>query len=331
MTGVQEYELKYQNRINAILDNNPNLRGFYSFMQSVSITTAYTYLNNVAAFLKYIKKETNKLNVDDFSRYLTKIKRNKKGELSTSSYRIEVYSSLKKFGKYLVACNKLESNPMELIERPKFTESQKTISKREIGFLTQDEIKLYMQKVESGVGTCISKARQLNWKNRDKAIIILFLTTGIRCSALVKIDMNDIDFEHNILQVTDKEDKVNKYEISSYVMDILLEWINDRKIFLEENYTTQKALFISNQKNRITQKSVSRIVNKYASDINGKHITPHKLRATYGTQLYNKTRDIYFVQKCMNHNSPQTTERYIRGGEDVTKRAFNIMESVIQI
>ena len=187
-----------------------------------------------------------------------------------------------------------------------------------------------MQRVESGVGNHISKARQMNWKNRDKAIIILFLTTGIRCSALVKIDMNDIDFEHNVLQVTDKEDKVNRYEISPYVMDILLEWINDRKNILGDD-TTQNALFVSNQKNRITQKSVSRIVNKYASDINGKHITPHKLRATYGTQLYNKTRDIYFVQKCMNHNSPQTTERYIRGGDDVTKRAFNIMESVIQV
>lgn len=328
MTGIQEYELQYQNRINSILDTNPNLRGFYSFMQSVSITTAYTYLNNVSAFLKYTKKEMENLNVDDFSRYLTKIKRNKKGELSTASYRIEVYSSLKKFGKYLVACNKLDSNPMELIERPKFTESQKTINKRAKGFLTQDEVKIYMQRIDNGAGNYISKARQRNWKNRDKAIIVLFLTTGIRCSALVKIDMNDIDFEHGVLTVTDKEDKVNKYEMSSYVMSILLEWINDRNNILGN--TTQNALFISNQKTRIAQKSVSRIVHKYASDINEKHITPHKLRATYGTQLYNITKDIYFVQKCMNHSSPQVTERYIRGCDGVTKRAVNIMESVIQ-
>lgn len=329
MTGIQQYELSYQNKINAILDSNPNLRGFYSFMQSVSISTSYIYLCNVASFLKYVNKDVDKLDIDDFSRYLTKIKRNQKGESSTASYRIEVYSALKKYGKYLVASNKLESNPMDLIERPRFTESQKTISKREVGFLTQEEIKTYIKRVESGVGNSRSIARQSDWKSRDKAIIILFLTTGIRCSALIKIDMGDIDFENRILQVTDKENKVNTYELSKYTIGILSEWIKDRETMLGD--IEQNALFISNQRSRISQLSVSRIVNKYASDINGKNITPHKLRATYGTQLYNQTRDIYFVQKCMNHSSPQTTERYIRGGEDVTKRAGNIMESVIQV
>ena len=63
--------------------------------------------------------------------------------------------------------------------------------------------------------------------------------------------------------------------------------------------------------------------------INGKNITPHKLRATYGTQLYNKTGDIYFVQQCMGHTNPKTTELYVRERKQNTKRASDIMDKLI--
>ena len=76
------------------------------------------------------------------------------------------------------------------------------------------------------------------------------------------------------------------------------------------------------------QASIYRVVNKYASNIKGKHITPHKLRATYGTQLYEATKDIYFVQECMKHSNPKTTELYIRGNKNQTKKASDIMRSI---
>ena len=69
-------------------------------------------------------------------------------------------------------------------------------------------------------------------------------------------------------------------------------------------------------------------MNKYSSNIKGKHITPHKLRATYGTQLYNATGDIYFVQECMGHSNPKTTEIYIRDTKNTTKKASDIMKNL---
>ena len=65
-------------------------------------------------------------------------------------------------------------------------------------------------------------------------------------------------------------------------------------------------------------------------NIDGKNITPHKLRATYGTQLYEKTGDLYMVQECMGHSSPKTTELYIRGKKsEFAKTASEIMSKVI--
>jgi integrase len=76
------------------------------------------------------------------------------------------------------------------------------------------------------------------------------------------------------------------------------------------------------------QATIYRIVNKYAANIKDKHITPHKLRATYGTHLYNETKDVYFVQNCMGHSSPKTTETYIRGIKNTTKAASDIMKKI---
>lgn len=77
------------------------------------------------------------------------------------------------------------------------------------------------------------------------------------------------------------------------------------------------------------QRTISRIVEKYACNIEGKHITPHKLRATYGTQLYAATKDLYFVQSCMGHSNPATTELYIRGQKNSSRQTASELMSNI--
>lgn len=327
MNGNLEYEKKYQRKIDKILAENKNLYGFYSFIGDKSISTIYNYLLNVNSFLSEIRdKHVSQLNVDDFAGHMMKIQRNKNGEKTTSSYRIAVYSALKKYGKYLVASNQIEKNPMDFIDRPKPIESQTTIEKREKGYLSKKEIPQYVAAVEDGIGTERSIKYQQEWKERDLAIIMIFLNTGIRCSALMKIDMNNINFENQTLTVTDKESYVNCYELSTELLDIIKAWVVKRNEILKENNVD--ALFISNRKTRMDQTSIYRIVNKYASKIKEKHITPHKLRATYGTQLYDATKDIYFVQECMKHSNPKTTELYIRGNKNRTKKASDIMKNI---
>lgn len=327
MNGNIEYDIKYQKKIDGLLNSNKRLNGFYSFIGDKSISTIYNYLLDVNGFLTYIgDKSLDQLNIDDFAGYMMKIQKNQHGEKTTSSYRIAVYSALKKYGKYLVASNQLSKNPMDYIDRPKSIDTQKTIEKREIGYLSKKEIPKYITTVECGAGTKRSINRQKQWKERDLAIVMLFLNTGIRCSALMKIDVNSIDFEEKVLTVTDKESKCNTYDLSDEVLDIIKAWMIKREILLDGKNVD--ALFISNRRNRIDQKSIYNIVEKYASNIKDKHITPHKLRATYGTQLYDATRDIYFVQECMKHNNPKTTELYIRGNKNQTKKASDIMKNI---
>lgn len=326
MNGNMEYELKIERKIQNLIERNVNLSGFYSFIGDKSISTIYTYLGYVNGFLTYINKSPSELTLDDFSGYMLSIQRNENGERTTSSYRISVYSALKKYGKYLVASNQLQKNPMDFIGRPKAIDTKETIAKREIGYLSKKEIPKYISSVRNGAGTSRSKNRQKEWRERDMAMIMLFLNTGIRCSALMKIDVDSIDFNNQTLTVTDKESKVNTFDLTPELLEIIQEWIVKRKQILDGKEV--HALFISNRKTRMDQASIYRIVNKYAENIKGKHITPHKLRATYGTQLYEETNDIYFVQDCMHHNNPQTTERYIRGNSNKTKKASDIMKNI---
>lgn len=327
MNGSIEYDMRYQRKIDNILSSNNKLYGFYSFIGDKSISTIYNYLLDVNSFLTFVgDKNLKELNIDDFAGYMMKIQQNKKGERTTSSYRIAVYSALKKYGNYLVASGVLNNNPMNFIDRPKAIDSQKTIEKREKGYLSKKEIGKYIKQVEKGSGGYKSRNRQKAWFERDLAIITLFLVTGIRCSALVKIDIKDLDLNKKKLTVTDKESTVTTYDLSDETIKILKNWLLKRETLLIHK---EDALFISNQRTRIEQTSVYRIVNKYAEEIEGKHITPHKLRATYGTQLYNATKDIYFVQQCMNHSNPKTTETYIRGIKNTTKTASDIMTSLL--
>lgn len=328
MEGNLEYTLQNEKNIQHVIDARPELYGFYSFISDLSRTTAYNYLNKINGFLNYANKPPEELTIDDFSGFLLNKRMTENGTISTSSYRIQVYQALKKYGKYLVVKGVLPCNPMDSIDRPASKESQTTIEKREKGYLSKSEIKTYISCVKNGVGSSLSQTMQKRWRERDIAIIYIFLSTGIRCSALYKLDVDSIDFDNKVLKVTDKEDKVNIHHLSDEVLKIISDWLEKREELLGGKQ--EEALFISNRLNRMCDKAINNVVRKYAKEIKGKNISAHKLRATYGTQLYDETKDIYFVQKCMNHSSPQTTELYIRGQENCTLEASEIMNNLLK-
>ena len=214
---------------------------------------------------------------------------------------------------------------MLYIEKPKNVESQETIKKREKGFLTQTEIMEYLQTVEDNIVNDYRNVSDI-WNKRDLIIIKVFLSTGIRCSALSKLDISSVDLKNKTLIVTDKGSKVKLYDLTDEVIEDLKEWIEMRNSITTDEVS---ALFISNRKRRMDPITIYNVVNKYSKDIKDKHITPHKLRATYGTQLYNETGDIYFVQDCMGHKDPRTTELYVRGKKQNLKKASDIMGRII--
>lgn len=330
MKGAKEYSKNYERKIDGVLQEHPELRGFYSYMSDKSLGTVYSYLCKVIEFIEYTNKPSDKLDIDDFAIFLSGKRKKDNDDEMSSSHRITLHSALKKYGKYLKVKGILQYNPMDDIDRPAAKESQQTIIKREKGFLDKDEIKTYIDDVKNGVGNTNSLARQEKWRERDIAIILVFLNTGIRSAALYKLDVDSIDFDKKTLTVTDKESKVNIHSLSDDTIAAIYNWIIKRnKILLEKNKVND-ALFISNRMSRMSEDAISDVVKKYSKNITGKNITPHKLRATYGTQLYEGTKDIYFVQKCMNHSSPKVTELYVRGNTNKTKDASDIMEKLFK-
>lgn len=305
MDGISEYNQQYKDKINNIIKRNNILEGFYYYMSySTSLSTCYTYLSYVSKFLNSIDKEINKLTFTDFNLFMSKFSTG--DQKYTSAYRIGLYQALKKFGEYLVISEIISCNPMEKIPRPSGKESQDTVIKREKGYLDND-----LGEIDQYINNILNSSDEYSWKMRNLSIIMIFISTGIRASALYKLDVSSIDFKNNCLITTEKEEKVVTKLLSKQVLSILSVWLKERAQIL--NNKTEDALFISNQKRRLSRHAVDNIVKKYSYNINGKMLSPHKLRATYGTYLYTQTKDIYFVQQCMGHSKPEITEKYVRG------------------
>lgn len=323
MKGKLYYEKENEKKILKIIEGNSELQGYYAFLSTnESSTTIYNYLAIIKNFLNHTSKMPDQLGLDDFSSYMLYKQTTKEGNISSSSYRVGIYHALKKYGDYLEAKGLLPKNPMDKIKRPTYKESEETIQRREKGFLEKEEIKRYLSAVEDEI------LRQPVWGARDAAIIKIFLGTGIRNSALHKLDVSSVNFAEKTLIVTDKEAKVNMHVLSDNILHSIKNWLIEREKILAGK--EEEALFISARKTRLTQRAIYDVVRKYAADIKGKKISPHKLRATYGSLLYQETGDIYFVQQCMTHANPKTTALYIRGQNNQTEKAAGIMEKIIK-
>lgn len=327
MDGNKVFEEKRVARAYKIFEKNPDkpyLEGFFNSMMDGSITTAVTYLQYVVVFLDYCGKPVEEIKYDDYINYLATLR------TKTSSYRIVVYSGLKKFSCYLQASGLNNDYAMARIKRPKPFESEETIEKRKKNYLTKAEIKRLLQTVETGFGSQLALSFQAEWKKRDKALILIMLTTGIRRGAIYKLDVDNVNFEKATLTATDKGHLVVEHPLPQITVDALKEWIEDReKKLKEKGVTDENALFISNRRERLSSGAIYLIVDKLSQRIIGKKISPHKLRATFATQLYNKTKDIVLVQEMMSHSNPSITKNYIRGGDEKKRKAADIMGDII--
>lgn len=324
MNGTESYNSLQEKRIQNILNNNPNyLTGFYYYIcNNYSLVSVYNYLNCIVRFMKMINKPVEELCLDDFIMFLSTLKN------KTSSSQRFGYYGLKDFCKYLYESEKINKNYMASIPVPKKIESLKTKQRRAKSYLNEEEIEEYIENVKYGIGTDKAIAFQETWKERDIAIIYLFLTTGMRASALFKLDITNINLKEKTLVTIDKGSKINDYILSDIVVKALEKWLEKRNTLL--NGKQESALFISNQRNRISHSAITRIVKKYSIGIKEKPISPHKLRATFGTQLYKETRDIKFVQDRMGHANPQTTELYIRYDQtEDKKKSADIMSQFL--
>ena len=206
-------------------------------------------------------------------------------------------------------------NPTASVDTPKLHE-------KEIIRLDGDEIGTMLDVVDTGAGLSERQQKyQENTRTRDLAMVSLFLGTGIRVSELVGLDLDDINFDDLSFVVTRKGGARVILYFSEEVAGYLYDYYSMRKA--DETLKNEPALFLSLQKRRITTRAVENIIKKYSSVATPlKHITPHKLRSTFGTQLYRNTGDIYVVADVLGHKDVNTTKRhYAAITEDIRRNA----------
>lgn len=335
MKGRLENQLKSEQILENKMPHLPEyIQAFYyRLVSEVEYKTAETYIRYIEHLLKFVNtylpgKTLLELTTADMDRYFNSIRykstKSSTKERTSGAYRGTVYSALNKLFIFLNKEGYMQQNPLQNLVRPSSArDNTKQIS------LTPDEIDILIEQVKSGVGSDQAIARQKKWKDRDLCIVLLFLYTGMRVTALTEININDIDWDNQVLHIVDKRDVPFDIPLPDKIMPYIKAWMDTRLEILDYNIFMQP-LFISNQKTRISVKSVERIIAKYSINID-KKITPHKLRSTYGTSLYKETGDIYFVQECMGHANIRTTTRYVVKDENAKAKAVDIMSKVIKI
>ena len=317
--------IAYTTKIRAVLKELPGFAGdfFRGIENDTLVRTRYAYAVDMRTFFKYLvlqpefsDKAITELTLVDLDRVTTSTVED---FLSYVSYytddgdheqingeraKARKLSTLRAFYKYFYRKERIKNNPPSLVDQP-------SIHDKSIIRLEPDEVARLLDAVQSGEGLT-EKEKQYHKRTqaRDLAILTLFLGTGIRISELVGINMEDINFSANEFSVIRKGGNQDILVFGDEARSALLNYMLEREQ-VDACPGHEDALFLSLQKKRITVRAVENLVHKYAVIVTPqKKISPHKLRSTYGTNLYRETRDIYLVADVLGHKDVNTTRKH---------------------
>ena len=300
-----------------------------------STRTRIAYAYDLSVFFDFLKKENpvfskmdrmdfrlehlDQLTVTDLEEYMEYLKyrfnENNKEVINKERGIMRKISSLKSFYNYFFRVEKIKTNPAALVRLPKLHD-------KEIIRLDIDEVAMLLDEVEQGESlTDRQKAYHDRTKVRDLALLTLLLGTGIRVSECVGLDIHDVDFKNGGIHIHRKGGKEVTVYFGAEVEDALNDYLAERQK-IDPEPGSENALFLSMQRKRMNVRSVENLVKKYAKIVTPlKKITPHKLRSTYGTNLYRETGDIYLVADVLGHSDVNTTKKHYAALEDERRRS----------
>lgn len=317
ITGRNENQEAVEKKIQEMLEGKPDsVSGFYdSIYTSSSFNTQYRYIEYVINFLDSVKKEPEEVTMDDVNRYLNRLARGGNGKKKKSgSYLVAIYSGLKKYYSYMVKSGRVDRSPLENVDRPK----PKPADQVERTFLSPEEVNECLLQVKTEGGY---------YEKRNLAMLVVYFATGIRNSALININVDNVNIEENFIYVIDKGDKARKCYLNKENMKVIKDWIQERN----ERNVQSPALFVNKCGKRITTAGASYVVQSVSKKI-GHKITPHKARASFCTNTYNSGVPLDVVSKLMNHASTGITSKcYVLGQEEKEKKSVLKATSYIKV
>lgn len=310
--GIEEYT-SARTRLAYAYD----IRLFFEFLhEKNSVCSKMEIKEYTLSILEMISRT----DIDEYMEYITLYERDGKEVSNDERGKSRKLASLRSFYNYFYQNELIEKNPAALVPLPKRHE-------KEIIRLEPNEVAILLDQVEDG--TKLTKKEQEYHKKtklRDVAMLTLLLGTGIRVSECVGLDIQDVNFDVGGIRIRRKGGNEAIIYFGEEVETALLDYLEEREhIVPMEGH--ENALFLSLQNRRMAVRSVENLVKKYASRVTTlKKITPHKLRSTYGTSLYQETGDIYLVADVLGHKDVNTTRKhYAAQVEERRRKAANVV------
>lgn len=330
MDGRLQNELRIDNKINKILEDAPAyLREWNDNMKASEKTanTRITYISNVKRYMSTINKNIKSIKVGDFNesnveQYMisVKTKSGKNGELkyASDSYKQVTWSCLCSFFDYLMKKGYINKNYIKIVKRPQNHDLERINEHRIL--LTSDDFKKLLDEVE--------KTWNPVRRARNRAILMVFMNTGMREAALISLMPENIDYKSKTLYVVDKGNKRHEYDLTNRTINALKEWMNVRdQICRHEIY--DKNIFITHGGRAMSATVLYAWLQHLSEKALGVKISPHKLRSGLASILYDQTHDIEFVRRAIGHSNVETTQRYIVTNGDERKVASEIIDNLI--
>jgi len=274
---------------------------YLSLQKNCSANTVKGYRRDVLQFINFLKKKKinsfKSISYENLLSYLGYL-RNYGYSETTIGRKV---ASLKSFFKFLSARKIIKSNPVALLSSPKKPD-------RLPDFLTVEEV----EKI-------LNIPSEKNWQSlRDKAILELLYSTGIRVGELTSLKIGDIDFFQELIKVKGKGKKERIVPVGSYALKALIEYIEKRPDKKE------KSVFLNKYGKPLTERSVERIIDKYSKKAGiGKKITPHTFRHTFATHMLDRGADLRTVQELLGHERITTTQIYTHLTVEKLKEFYN--------
>ncbi|MGL5346931.1 MAG: tyrosine-type recombinase/integrase [Peptostreptococcaceae bacterium] len=329
------------------------MKDYFIYLKgSVAVSTRVAYLEDIYFFCAYLvetKEVTNsnevcKITLDEFNKIKARdinlflgdycsryYKHNDKNTLvfeNNNRALARKKSSLSTLFKFLFRNEQLDNNITDGFNPIKLPKPQPDAIKR----LEIDEVAKMLDAVDSGIG--LTEKEKIYWKKtklRDKAILALFVTYGLRLNELRELNISSFNFSRGEFKIYRKRGKEVLMPINHTCELVVRDYIfNERpqSELLSEEY--RDALFLSLQNKRMDPKAIRQLVKKYTSismdTSRDNGYSPHKLRATAATSLIQSGFSIYDVQNLLDHDNVTTTQLYAAHKKNVKRDIVNNFE-----
>ena len=273
-----------------------DFKNYLELERNYSNNTSLSYIKDVTLFSDFIKKDLFLVDKKDIEKYIRSLNKSSK----TISH---VISSLKSFYNYYMRMGNIKSNPTDEIDRPK-------IEKKIPEFLTLEE-----------VSSLLNFEVNNEFEARNKAILELLYSSGLRISELTSLELSNIDLDECLVRVMGKGSKERIVPLGDYAIDALKEYIYFYRPMLNKNNSSY--VFLNNRGGVLSRQFIFKVIKEECIKKGiRKNVSPHTLRHTFATHLLKNGADLRIIQELLGHENLSTTQIYTHLTNDKLKHDY---------